>query len=401
MMKWKKTPAVKAILVLAGILSLALLGFRYLAPRESSAANPPFQVVQIGRGAMENTVSSTGTLAAVETVEVGTQVSGTISRLLIDYNDQVQKGEVLAVLDQSLFQAAVKEAEAGVLKAGAELARAEDEFRRNQPLFEKGYLSEQEFLPIRIDVDTAKASLLSAEATLQRAQINLDYTVIRSPIEGTVIQRSVDAGQTVAASLSTPTLFLIAEDLSRMQIEADVDETDIGRIRRGQPVRFEVQSYPELTFAGVVQQIRLQPETISNVVTYTVIVEAPNDQALLLPGMTATVDFIVEQVKNTLLVPNAALRFQPRQGPGADTVTGTPAGAEESGRGRVYCLTAEGRPRAVSVTTGSSDGEVTVITGGALEEGDTVVIGSSRTEATAERGRSFSLFGAMRGGPRP
>ncbi len=350
---------------------------------------------------MENTVSSTGTLAAVETVEVGTQVSGTISRLLIDYNDQVQKGEVLAVLDQSLFQAAVKEAEAGVLKAGAELARAEDEFRRNQPLFEKGYLSEQEFLPIRIDVDTAKASLLSAEATLQRAQINLDYTVIRSPIEGTVIQRSVDAGQTVAASLSTPTLFLIAEDLSRMQIEADVDETDIGRIRRGQPVRFEVQSYPELTFAGVVQQIRLQPETISNVVTYTVIVEAPNDQALLLPGMTATVDFIVEQVENTLLVPNAALRFQPRQGLGADTVTGTPAGPEESGRGRVYCLTAEGRPRAVSVTTGSSDGEVTVITGGALEEGDTVVIGSSRTEATAERGRSFSLFGAMRGGPRP
>jgi HlyD family secretion protein len=400
-MKWMKIPVVKTILALAGILFLALLGLRYLAPRNSSATNPPFQVVQIGRGTMENTVSSTGTLAAVETVEVGTQVSGTISRLMIDYNDQVQKGEVLAVLDQSLFQATVKEAEAGVQKARAELAWAEDEFKRNQPLFEKGYVSEQEFLPIRIDVDTAKASLMSAEATLQRAQINLDYTVIRSPIEGTVIQRSVDAGQTVAASLSTPTLFLIAEDLSRMQIEADVDETDIGQISQGQKVRFDVQSYPDLSFTGVVRQIRLQPETISNVVTYTVIVEAPNDQALLLPGMTATVDFIVEQVESALLVPNAALRFQPRQGPGADTDKGISTSAETLGQGRVFCLTAEGRPRAVSVTMGSSDGQVTVITASALEEGATVITGLSQNGTTPERGSGFSLFGAMRGGPRP
>lgn len=400
-MKWMKTPVVKTILTLAGIVFLAFFGLRYLAPRNSSATNPPFQVAQIGRGTMENIVSSTGTLAAVETVEVGTQVSGTISRLMIDYNDQVQKGEVLAVLDQALFQASVKEAEAGVQKSRAELARAEDEFRRNQPLFEKGYLSEQEFLPIRIDVDTAKASLLSAEANLQRAQINLDYTVIRSPIKGTVIQRSVDAGQTVAASLSTPTLFLIAEDLSRMQIEADVDETDIGQISQGQKVRFDVQSYPDRTFTGVVRQIRLQPETISNVVTYTVIVEAPNGQALLLPGMTATVDFIVEQDENALLVPNAALRFQPRQGSGADTDKGIAASAETLGQGRVFCLTAEGRPRAVSITTGSSDGQVTVITGGGLEEGATVITGLSQTENTAKDSRGFSLFGTMRGGPRP
>ncbi len=324
-------------LMLCGLVFLVQLAAPHLTSWWSSDADQPqYLFATVAQGPLETLVSSTGTLAALETVEVGTQVSGTIARLEVDYNDHVRKGQVLAVLDQALFAAQVQEAEANVAKARATLTQAEDEQRRNQPLFDKGFLSAQEFLPISTGVNTARAALAAAEASLTRARTNLAYTVIRSPIDGTVIKRSIEAGQTVAASLNTPTLFLIARDLAQMQIEADVDESDIGQIRTGQPVRFTVQSHPDETFQGRVSQVRLQPRTISNVVNYTVLVEASNDKGLLLPGMTATIDFVVNRLENALLVPNAALRFQPQEE--------TPGTNRRSARFRQRCGGREGRP---------------------------------------------------------
>ncbi|MHB8709363.1 MAG: efflux RND transporter periplasmic adaptor subunit, partial [Desulfuromonadales bacterium] len=205
----------KYILMLCGLVFLMQLVVPRLAAWwGSSSDQPQYLFATVTQGPLETLVSSTGTLAALETVEVGTQVSGTIAKIEVDYNDHVRKGQVLAVLDQALFAAQVREAEANVNRARASLAEAEDEYRRNRPLFEKGFLSAQEFLPVSTGVDTAKASLAAAEASLARAQTNLAYTIIRSPIDGTVIKRSIEAGQTVAASLNTPTLFLIARDLA-------------------------------------------------------------------------------------------------------------------------------------------------------------------------------------------
>lgn len=376
--------------MLCGAVYLFLLAGSYLAARQPASAQPAYQFAAIKRGTLESVVSSTGTLAAVETVEVGTQVSGTLARIHADYNDQVRKGQILAVLDQALFLAQVREAEANVAKARAALTQAEDEFRRNQPLFEKGFLSAREFLPVRIGVDTAQAALAAAEASLTRTRTNLAYTVIRSPIDGTVIKRSVEVGQTVAASLNTPTLFLIARDLKQMQIEADVDESDIGQIRTGQSVRFTVQSYPGRTFAGTVSQLRLQPRTISNVVNYTVLVQADNAEGLLLPGMTATADFVVNRLDNVLLAPNAALRFQP---PAAEGDAPAASAKTESGPGsaRLYVLEAGETLRAIPVTRGESDGVVTVVSGEGVGEGLQVISGL-KPETQGKQGNFFSFL---------
>lgn len=373
-----------------GILSILLFGWCVLAYQQPPEQGTPVKFTQVSQGDFKLIVSSTGTLAAVETVEIGTQVSGTIDKLMVDYNDTVKEGDVLAVLAQPLFKVAIKKAKAGLLKAQAELNQAKDEYKRNKPLYEKGYLSEQEFLPIETQVTTLKASLLSAETTLQQAEIDLEHTVICSPIDGTVIDRSVDAGQTVAASLSTPTLFLVARDLSHMQIETNVDETDIGQIQRGQQVRFSVQSYAEKTFTGTVRQIRLQPQTVDNVVTYTVIVEAANEAGLLLPGMTATVDFIVHDIKNALLVPVAALQFNRGKG-----------GKDDN---QLFCQDNGGRLRGVPVDIGHSDGLVTVVTGKDIVQGMRVAIGFEKSGETAREGgfSLSSLIGKGLGqGPRP
>ena len=268
---------------------------------------------KIKRGNLINTVSSTGTINAVSTVEVGTQVSGIIDKIYVDFNDQVHKGQLMAVLDTVLLKTTLMDAQANMEKAKAQLEEAQADYDRNLPLFQKKLISEAEFLPIQIQLKTQKANLISAQASLERAQRNLRYAFIHSPINGTVIQRNVEEGQTVAASLQAPVLFVIAEDLSKMEIHAQVDESDIGMIKEGQKVTFTVQAYPEKTFNGVVRQIRLQPTTVQNVVNYTVIIDAANNDNLLLPGMTATIDFIVEERQDVLLVPNTALRFQPSQ----------------------------------------------------------------------------------------
>lgn len=383
--KKNKTKSGKIRFIIIGVLSILLCGWYVFAHQKSPEQRTQFTFAQIELGNFELTVSSTGTLAAVETVEIGTQVSGTIDKLMVDYNDTVKNGDVLAVLDQSLFKVAIQNAKAGLLKAQAELKEAESEYKRNKPLYEKGYISEQEFLPLETAVTISKASLLSAKASLQQAEIDLKHTVISSPIDGIVIDRSVDAGQTVAASLSTPTLFLVAKDLSQMQIETNVDETDIGQIQKGQHVRFSVQSYSDRIFTGTVRQIRLQPETVDNVVTYTVIVEASNEPGLLLPGMTATADFIVHDTQNALLVPVAALQFNPGMENGV------------SNSSQLFCQDHDGRVEPVSVDIGQSDGLVTVVSGKDVTEGMKVAIGVRKIGEDNDKGSGFSLSSLISG----
>lgn len=385
---------VTILVTLTTLVVLILIGLTLSASRESRADQPAYQFATLQRGTLERTVSSTGTLAAVETVEVGSQISGTIKELRVDYNSKVKKGQVLAIIDQSLYQASEQEAGAGVNKAQANLTQAEDDYQRNLPLFEKGFLSAQEFAPTRTAVETARAGLIASQASLTRARTSLTYTVIRSPIDGTVIKRSVEAGQTVAASLSTPTLFLIARDLGQMQIEVNVDESDIGQIRQGQPVRFTVQAYPDQSFSGVVNQIRLQPTTISSVVNYTVLVKASNKDLLLLPGMTATVDFVVAHIENALLAPNAALRFQP---PGDAPQPPKEAVVTASDAGRLYRVAPSGELQRVPVVKGESDGINTVISGDQVQAGLEVVSGL-KPQAKEVKQNFFSFLRPSRPG---
>jgi len=295
-------------IVIGVIVVIAIVLF---VSKSSKSVAPQFQFAKITRGDLQSTISSAGTLSAVGTVNVGTQVSGTISALYVDFNDKVRKGQTLAVLDTTVLASAVHDAEANLTRADAQFQQALAEYQRNAPLFDKGYLSAQEILPLKTNVDVTKAGLASAQSALARAHTNLSYSIIDSPIDGTIIERNIDAGQTVAASFSTPTLFVIANDLSVMQIFASVDESDIGMIKVGQKVNFTVQTYPDESFTGVVQQIRMKPVNIQNVVTYTVVIDAPNEKGLMMPGMTATVDFIITEAKDVLRVPNSALRYEP------------------------------------------------------------------------------------------
>ena len=301
----------RTIVILVGIIAVAAVGIGLIRHFRSAKNGGTFQLSELKRGDIENTVSSTGTIGAVNSVQVGAQVSGIIEKLYVDFNSTVKVGQVLARLDTTITASAVFNARAGLLRSRAQFEQAKAEYDRNKPLYESGYLSATEFITFKTSYDAAVASNQSAEATLKQALRNLEYTTIRSPIDGTVIERSVDEGQTIQASFQAPTLFIIATDLKSMQIEVNVDESDIGQIKEGMRVEFTVQAYPEETFAGTVRQVRLQSTIVQNVVNYTVIVDASNETGKLLPGMTATVDFVVEERKDVLLVPNSALKFTP------------------------------------------------------------------------------------------
>jgi HlyD family secretion protein len=366
--------------------------------------NNRFQYAQVTRGDLENTVSSTGTIEAVVTIEVGTQVSGIISRIYADFNDPIRRGQILAVLDTIPLQTQVLDAEARLEQDQSQLEQNQADYDRNRPLFEKGLISQEEYLPFKFKLQIQRAVVKSSEAALTRAKQNLNYATIRSPINGTVIQRNIEVGQTVAASFNTPTLFIIAQDLSKMEINALVDESDIGQIKDGQPVRFTVEAYPDKTFEGRVRQIRLQPSTVQNVVNYTVIVDVQNKDNNLLPGMTTTLDFVVEQRRNVLLAPVAALKFQPpddmmkefrtmrknRFGTASDSSRGTGrsgfgpgTSASPSGSftmppdmGRLWTLDDKGKPVMEFVKTGATDGKMTeIVHGRDIKEGMKVIVG--------------------------
>jgi HlyD family secretion protein len=298
--------------IVAGVAAVALIPLAaWIFGGAKATEASPYRTVAIQRGDVKSTVTATGALSAVTTVQVGTQVSGKVTALYVDFNDAVKKGQLIARIDPTLQEQAVRDAQASLERARADLARSQDEFNRNKTLFDQQVITETEFSTVKYNLAVSKASLTSAQVSLDRARQNLSYTNIYAPIDGIVVERNVEPGQTVAASMSTPQIFLIANDLSNMQILASVDESDIGRIKNGQDVTFTVQAYPDRTFHGTVQQVRLQSATVENVVNYTVVVAVKNDDGKLLPGMTASVDFNVETAENVLKVPNAALRFLP------------------------------------------------------------------------------------------
>ncbi|RPI54429.1 MAG: efflux RND transporter periplasmic adaptor subunit [Acidobacteria bacterium] len=314
----------KSLLIVVAVAVLAGGGYAYYQYRQKPPA-PTINTARVTRGDLAEAVGATGTLQAVTTVQVGTQVSGTIQQLNADFNSLVHKGQVLARLDPSLFQTQIEQARANLIRAEADLERlrvalddAKTKLNRARELSEKKLIAQTELEAADVAVRSAEAQLRSQQAavtqstaSLQQNQVNLQHTVIESPIDGLVISRNVDVGQTVAASMSAPTLFVLAADLTKMQVLASLDESDVGRIRPGQVVRFRVDAYPNDEFTGSVTQVRLQPTTVQNVVTYQTVIDVPNPQLKLKPGMTATVNIEIARRTDVLRMPNTALRFRP------------------------------------------------------------------------------------------
>jgi len=303
----------KRVLIIPLIIILAVVIY-LLFIRDTSGRTESYVFAEVQRGNLEIITSSTGTLEPVSLVDVGTQVSGRVDRVNVDYNAIVKEGEVLAVLDTLQLAINYRSARNDLERAQLQYDLISREYSDKQRLYERDFISELEFKKAETDMKLARLSVENAESNLDRAYLNLnDYAIIRSPINGIIIDRNVEEGQTVAASLSAPVLFTIAADLENMQIRAQVDETDIGLIKPGQSVRYTVDSYPDKSFTGVVREVRLKPEVISNVVIYTVVISTRNPEGILMPGMTATIDFIVSQKENVLLVPATALRWRPSE----------------------------------------------------------------------------------------
>lgn len=277
----------------------------------SSANEVIYRTEKISRGDIVVQVRATGTINPVRTVKVGSQVSGTISKIFVDFNSVVKEGQVIALIDSTFLYASVKEAEANLERNKAQVNETRRNLIRAQELLAKNLIAQAELDAAQTAYEQAVAQLKQSQAALDRARVNLRFSVIRAPIDGVVISRDVDVGQTVAASLQAPQLFVIANDLRQMQVEANVDEADIGQIKEGQLATFTVDAYPDQEFRGTVKQVRLAPVNVQNVITYTVIIDVPNPDVKLRPGMTATVSILIDKRENVLRVPSAALRFQP------------------------------------------------------------------------------------------
>ncbi len=377
--------------------------------QQYEAAPQQYRLQAVEKGDISQTVSANGTINPVTLVSVGTQVSGTVKKLYVDFNSKVQKGQILLELDDALLAAQLKQSEANVQNSKASLDLATANEKRTRNLFALEYVAQQDLDTAVQAKKSAEAQLLSARAQLEKDRANLAYSVIRSPVSGVVVDREVDVGQTVAASLQTPTLFKIAQDLSKMQIDSNFAEADIGNIRVDQTVRFTVDAFAERRFRGNVKQIRLNPTTVSNVVTYDVVVNVDNPEQILLPGMTAYVNIAVAERKNVLLIPNAALRFKPanaevlkpdaNQGTGTQKSDGSHPGDSQGGKpkrdafsGKVYVLE-QNSLRPVSVSLGITDNRNTEIVSGELKAGDQIVIGEAQA---ADQSKSSSSRPPMR-----
>lgn len=381
-------------------------GIWYAKQRAANDPEQRYKLATIEKGEVTQTVSANGTLNPVVLVSVGTQVSGTVRKLYVDFNDKVKQGQPLLELDDALVSAAERQSAANVVSAQASLELAQANEARMKALFAQEYVSRQEYDQARQALKSAQAQVALARAQNDRDRANLNFTVIRSPVDGVVVDRVVDLGQTVAASFQTPVLIKIAQDLSEMRIDTSFAEADIGLIREGQKARFTVDAFPNKNFTGEVQQIRLNPTNTQNVVTYNVRINVANPDQVLLPGMTAYVNIAVDRRQGVLLVPNGALRFKPADaadrkaengqkpastaamtpGMGAGMGGGAPdkgpgdkKGKKRDGQsGTVYVLDG-GAIRPVSVHLGITDNRNTEIVGGELKEGDRVVTGENST----------------------
>lgn len=386
------------------LIILALLAGGYYWYKQSKQLRPEdlYKFSEVSQGDLEQAVSANGTINPVTLVSVGTQVSGRVSKLYVDFNDKVEKGQVLLELDDALFTAQIAQTQGTVRNAEASVELAKANEARSRSLFEQEYVSRQELDQSVQALKSAQAVLASARAQLQRDKTNLSYSIIRSPVSGIVIDRQIDIGQTVAASFQTPTLIKIAQDLSKMQIDTSFAEADIGNIKVGQLAKFSVDAFPNLNFEGVVKQIRLNPVTTSNVVSYNVVISVDNPENILLPGMTAYVNIVFAKHANVLLVPNAALRFKPkldeavndvnlkansdsasrRAGNGGKRKSAETQAAGGFGRGKIFVLQ-DGKPQLRQVKVGITDGKFTEIISAELKSGDKVIVGENQADGKA------------------
>ena len=419
----------KLLLVLAVVAGAAAAGW-YGWQSRNGGSEVNYRVAKVERGAMAAVVVASGTLNAVTTVQVGSQISGQISEIHADFNTPVKKGQIIARIDPASFElrvnqtradldaaeSAVAVARSGLVAQQAELGRvkialvdAERDHARKKSLVEKNFISPAELDKARTVLDTTREELKAVQAQIQvseaqvrtalaavkqresllrQAQVDLERTIIRAPVDGTVILRNVDAGQTVAASLQAPVLFTIAQDLRDMQVEAAIDEADVGRLRAGMAASFAVDAFPRRSFTGDIRQIRKSPQNVQNVVSYTVVISARNPDLALLPGMTANVRIVVDERTDALKVPNAALRWRPAD---ADAPADVPKGRGRERRSTVYVLR-DGRPQPVELRPGLNDGASTEMLGGELSEGNEVIVGAAKPGPAGggfPRGRFF------------
>lgn len=385
-MKKKKISGVWAIVGV--VVAIAVIAWLLSRGKKDDTVN--FTTEAVAPANIENSVTATGSIEAVKTVTVGTQVSGIIDKLYVDYNSVVKKGQVIAELDkQNLLsqlnssKAALSQAQANLTSAMSDLAYQKANYQRYRTLYNKGLIAANDYEQARLSWQTAAATVAerrdavaSAREEVNRAQTNLSYAVITSPIDGVVISKSVEEGQTVAASYSTPTLFTIAKDLKDMRVIADVDEADIGGVKVGQRVTFTVDAYPDDTFEGAVTQVRQEATTTNNVVTYEVVISAPNQDLKLKPGLTANVTIYTQETKGVLSVPSKALRFTPEK----DAVGGRKIKDIANAKNKVWTL--EGNTLvAHRVTVGATDGTHTQILSG-IKKGQKVITGYAATQTT-------------------
>lgn len=426
--------------LVAGGVIVGVVAIGWMLVGKGKTKPPSFLTATIDRGTIVQSVATTGTLTAVTTVQVGSQVSGIIATLHADFNDHVAANQILATLDPTPFEAAVNQNRAQLQRVKIAAIDAQAKLRRQQALYESNLVSADQLDSAKALFDQSTAQVTELEAALERAETNLTYSVIRSPIDGVVVSRNYDIGQTVAASFQAPTLFTIAEDLARMQLTCDVDEADIGQVKIEQPVRFRVDSFPEREFLGSVSQIRLSPKTANNVVTYPVIVVVDNEGLALLPGMTAEVRIQVAVAENVLRIPASALRFRPEllglsadgdtngrpdtrgqsagpgqsdgpgpgprggreqhgsAGSGGQAARATERGGKADRMARVYLAPERpGQPlKSLTFQPGLTDGQFFEVKHGDLTEGRTIIVGL----ATAQGRDAGGLAGMMRGGRR-
>jgi HlyD family secretion protein len=356
-------------------LLIAIGGYVYWTKGRAPDADTRYRTQTVERGDLTQMASANGTLNPVVLVNVGTQVSGTVKRWFADFNDHVTEGQKLLELDPRIYQAQVEQSTANLANMRSQVKLAEANAARARELFSQEYISRQEFDTSVQALEAARAQAAMVQAQLKRDSTNLNYSVIRSPVNGVVVSREVDIGQTVAASLQTPTLFKIARDLAKMQIDSSYAEADIGSLKVGQQATFRVDAFPNRSFRGVVKQVRLNPTIQQNVVTYDVVVAVDNPEQILMPGMTAYVNILIAQRKDVLLVPNAALRFRPADaGPRADkSPEGRGKGKPDGQSGTVHVIE-NGQPKAVRISVGITDNRMTEVVGGDLKEGDAVII---------------------------
>jgi HlyD family secretion protein len=365
--------------LLAGIAGAA---YAFVRMRDDNGSDHErYRFDAVTRGNLTQVVSANGTLQPVNVVSVGTQVSGTVKKLYVDFNDKVEQGQVLLELDNSIYSAQVRQSEANLRNAQASLELARANAERMRGLFAKEYVSKQELDQAEQALTAAQAQISVVRAQMDRDRANLGYTVIRSPVSGVVVDRVVAVGQTVAASLQTPTLIMIAQDLSKMQINSSFAEADIGRITPGLTAQFKVDAFPDRQFEGIVKQVRLNPTTVQNVVTYNVVVMVDNPGEILLPGMTAYVNVRIAEKKDVLLVPSSALRVRVTSGP-----QGEHQGPRRGGAGPAVHVLRNGQLIAVPVKPGAYDSYHTEIVEGDLRPGEEVVIGERSVDRPASGG---------------